>query len=145
MTFGLPRSIDAFDALKQEIDRTNGHIYWLSIIISTFDPEDLVWGETMEEDGSGTGMMQGDTWKTRSEAGINIWLTLYQGERKHLVDVCKAAIQCGLAKREVELQEAQGQMVSDLMRRVFDDPELALDDGTKRKLRETAIRHLRAA
>jgi len=143
MTFGLPLHVDPFDALTQEIDRTNGHIYWLSLIISTFDPEDLVWGDTMVEEGSGTGTLEGDTWKNRSEAGINVWLTLYQSERKHLVEVCKAAIQCGLAERAVQLQEAQGQLVSDFMRRVFDDPELGLDDATKRRLRETAIRHLR--
>jgi hypothetical protein len=143
MTYGLPVEVDAFDALRQEIHRTNGHIYWLSLIIGTFDPEELVWGEVLEEQGSGTGQREGDTFKSRSEASINIWLTLYREERKHLVKVCKDAIACGLAQREVELLESQGRLISDMLRNVFDDPELGLDDVTKRRVREVAIRHLR--
>jgi hypothetical protein len=144
VTYGLPRSIDPFDALREEIARTAGHVAWLSDIVSTLEAEELTWGESQVEEGSGTGMMQGDTYKVRYQASVNIWLTLYKDERKHLVDVCKVAIQCGLAKREVELLERQGKLVADLLRNVFDDPDLGVDDATKRRLREIASRHLRA-
>lgn len=145
VTYGLPREIDPFDALREEIARTAGHIQYLSDIISTIEEEALVWGKTLEEAGKGTGQKEGNTAKIRSEAGINIWLTLYDQERKHLVLVCRTAIQCGLAEREVALLESQGRLIADLLRSVFDDPDLGLDDATKRRVREIASRHLREA
>lgn len=143
VTYGLPREIDAFDAMREVIWRTAGHVHWLAEIVAELEKDSLVWGKTQEEAGKGTGQKEGNTAKIRNEAAENIWLIRYDKERKLLVDVCRAAIQCGLAQREVELLESQGRLISDMLRNVFDDPELGLDDGTKRRLREVAIRHLR--
>jgi hypothetical protein len=145
VTYGLPRNIDPFDALREEIARTAGHVAWLAEIVSELEQDVLVWGKTLEEAGKGTGQKEGNTAKIRNEASVNIWLTLYDQERKHLVLVCRTAIQCGLAKREVEILESQGRLIADMFRSIFDDPELGLDDGTKRRMREIASRHLRAA
>jgi hypothetical protein len=43
-----------------------------------------------------------------SKAGVNVWLMLYQAERKHLVDVCQVAINCGIEERRVKLAEQRG-------------------------------------
>ena len=78
MTYGLSTAIDPFDALKAELDRTNGHVLWLAGVVASLDPEELVWGKTLTEVGSGTGQREGNTAKARSEAAVNIWLKLYK-------------------------------------------------------------------
>jgi hypothetical protein len=143
VTYGLPQDIEPVQAITGEIARTCGHVLWLGELIAEMEPIDLVWGQTMEEEGSGTGQREGDTTKSRSEAQLSMWLVLYKDERKHLVDVSKAAIQCGIAEREIRLLEQQGQIIADFLRAFIDDPELDFDQVTRRKMREVASRHLR--
>jgi hypothetical protein len=142
-TYGLSIAIDPFDAIMEEIARTYGHVKWLGEIIATMEVKDLVWGKTLEEAGKGTGQKEGNTAKVRSEANINIWLALYKDERKHLVDVSKAAIQCGIAEREIRLLERQGQMMADFVRGFIDDPGLGFDQAMRQRAREIASQHLR--
>jgi hypothetical protein len=142
-SFGLPRDVDPFDALKQELDRTYGHVLWLAEVVASFTPEELVWGQTLEEVGSGTGQREGDTTKVGNEAGVNTWLKLYADERKHLVVVARAAIECGLAERGIEILERQDQLIPDKFRSIIDDPELALPADERRTMLMVAIRHLR--
>lgn len=142
-TYGLPIDVDPFDALREELARTAGHVRWLADIIADIDPEALVWGETSIEEGEGTGAKEGATAKIKSEAGINVWLTLYKQERVHLKDVAKTAIQCGLAEREVQLLEQQGKLIADIFRAMIDDPELGLDLEQRARMRSTASKHLR--
>lgn len=152
-TLGLPRDVDPFVGLKEEIARTAGHIAWLDGIIGEMEPIDLVWGEASDEhttsEGTGMGLKGLDTTTEahthRAEAGLSVWLRLYQDERKHFVQVCKTAIQCGLAEREVKILEAQGKLLADVFRAFIDDPELALDADTRQRMRQIASRHLRAA
>jgi hypothetical protein len=73
-----------------------------------------------------------------------VWLTLYQAERSHLVNVCKAAIACGLAEREVRLAEQQGQLLAELLRAVFSDPALGLTVKQRAAAMTVASQHLRA-
>jgi hypothetical protein len=143
-TFGLPRDVDPFDALSAELARTQGHVDWLGEIIADMDPEELAWGKTLEEVGKGTGQKEGNTAKIRNEASPSVWLTLYQQERKHLVRVSEVCIAAGIAEREVTLLESQGRLIADLLRNVFDDPELALDGGTRHQMMVVASRHLRS-
>ena len=144
MTYGLSTAIDPFDALKAELDRTNGHVLWLAGVVASLDPEELVWGKTLTEVGSGTGQREGNTAKARSEAAVNIWLKLYKEERQHLVKVSETCIACGLAEREVTLLESHGRLVADLLRDIFSDPALALPLGEQRRYIEVASRHLRS-
>lgn len=148
-TYGLPIDIDPFDALREELARTHGHVKWLAQIVSEMEPIDLVWGDTMEKEelGEGTSMKGGDTTSTtrQSEAGLSVWLKLYRDERAHEVMVCKTAIGCGIAQREIELLERYGDMMANVLSAIVDDPELALDAMGKDKLLAVASRHLRAA
>ncbi len=52
-------------------------------------------------------------------------MKLYQSERKHMVDVTKAAIACGLAQREVELAEREGALLAQVILKVLQDLELS--------------------
>jgi hypothetical protein len=143
ITFGLPRDIDPFVALSEELARTNGHVLWLAEIVAGLTKEELVWGVTSEEHGSGTGQREGDTSKTRHEAQPNVWLELYHRERKHLLAVAAVCLDAGLAEREVKLAEEQGRMIAQLMQSVADDKELRLDEEGKSNFRRVVSRHLR--
>jgi hypothetical protein len=140
-TYGLPRNIDPHDALLEEIARTAGHVDWLARIVAALDPAELVWGRHSTEKGF-TG--EGPVDKTTEQAGITVWLDLYQRERKHLVDVCKAAVGAGIAERQVRLAEQQGQLVARLLLAVIEDAELGLDAERQEVARRVAARHLRA-
>lgn len=104
-TYGLPIVIDAHTALLQEIHRTQGHVTWLAQVVATIDQDGLVWG--LSEDVVG-GKNHGKTFK----AAPNIWLSLYQTERKHLASVSAAAIKAGIDERRLELEKNQSTAIS---------------------------------
>jgi hypothetical protein len=145
-TYGLPRDIDPHDALREEIARTAGHVAWLGDIVASIDPDALTQGVTSVVHKEGVSDQGNDVWydQTTSAAGASVWLSLYQAERKHLVDVCAAAIRCGLAEREVRLAEQQGALIAQVIRALIEDPELGLDAGSQEVARRVASRHLRA-
>lgn len=140
-TYGLPRNVDPHVALLEEIARTAGHVDWLANVVTTLNQADIVWGIQSTEKGVGP---KGPIDTTVHQAGINVWVDLYQRERRHLVDVCKAAISAGIAERQVQLAEAQGRLIADLLRQIIADPELALDAERQEVARRVAARHLRA-
>lgn len=117
-TYGLPREIAPQDALLEEVHRTAGHVAWLGAVVADVEQQDLVWGKTRDKVG-------GEDAGTTFEAKPNAWLVLYQAERKHLVDVSKAAIAAGIEERRVALAEAQGQLLAQVIRGVLDDLELS--------------------
>jgi len=141
VTYGLPRDIDPHDALREEIARTAGHVQWLGEVVAELEQQDLVFGVTDRAEGTDRGE---ETFLVTSKAGVNVWLELYHRERKHLVDVCKAAIACGIAEREVKLQEEQGHLIAQVLRNLIGDPELGLSPAQQEKARVVVSRHLRA-
>ena len=115
VTFGLPRDISPTDALLEEVRYTAGHVAWLREQVQALEAADLVWGLTEEAHKGATEFPGTD----RTEAAKpNVWLELYYRERKHLVDVTKAAIAAGIEERRVRLEEAKGQLVADIIRRI---------------------------
>lgn len=138
-TYGLPREVDPAVALLEEVHRTAGHVAWLHEKVQAIGEEDLVWG-VVEEVDKGSGEFTGTD--TTSAAKPNIWLELYHRERKHLTDVCKAALAAGIAERQVRLAEQQGALIVGLLQRIFDDLDLSPE---QRALIPTVVpRHLRA-
>lgn len=110
-TYGLPREVDPHTALLEEVHRTAGHVAWLALVIQSYeDPESLTYGKTTE-------LLRGDSWGKAPirHAAPAVWLDLYSRERRHLTDVCKTAIACGLAERHVKLAEEQGQMLAQVI------------------------------
>ena len=57
--------------------------------------------------------------------------------------LCKALAGLDLEGRRVRLAERQGQLFSDVLRRVFDDPELGLSQEQRKAAGQVAGRHLR--
>lgn len=138
-TYGLPREIAPDIALLEEVHRTAGHVAWLYEIVKGIEQDDLVWGKVEEVD-KGAGEFTGTDTTYRAQA--NIWLDLYQRERKHLTDVCKAALTAGIAERQVKLAEQQGTLIAQVITRILDDLSLSAD---QRALVSTVVpRHLMA-
>jgi hypothetical protein len=120
-TYGLPRDVSPTDALLEEVRYTAGHVAWLREQVRELQPDALVWGVTEETDKQATEFAGTDT---TSAASPSIWLELYYRERKHLVDVCKAAISVGIEERYVRLAEAQGAVVAEVIRKILGRLEL---------------------
>lgn len=116
VTYGLPRDISPTDALLEEVRYSAGHVAWLREKVRELEDEDLVWGKTEEAEKSATEFAGVDV---TYSAKPNVWLELYYRERKHLLEVTKAAISVGIEERVVRLAEAQGQLLNATIRRIL--------------------------
>jgi hypothetical protein len=98
-----------------------------------------VWGRTKTRQGVGA---EGPIDVTDEAAAVNIWLQLYQAERKHLVQVCTAALNAGVEERRVRLAEQQGATLAGVIRAVLADLQLTAEQQSR--VAEVVPRHLRA-
>lgn len=103
ITFGARRDIGPEEALLEEVGWTAGHVEWLRQQVQDLDPGGLSWGLAEER----TGETGGRTFR----AGEPVIVKLYREERKHLVDVCRAAAQAGVAERLVRVREREGRLL----------------------------------
>jgi hypothetical protein len=127
-TYGQPRAVDPAQALLEEVHRTAGHVAWLSVVVAGLDQESLVWGVAEEIDRPAGATAEGG-WspggtETKRKAAPNVWLDLYARERKHLADVCKAAIAAGVSVRIVNVFEQVGAAYVAVLDRVLERLEL---------------------
>jgi hypothetical protein len=119
--FGLPREIDANDALLEELYRTAGAIDWLHAQILDLEPDAITWGQT-EENEIGSGEWKGTN--STYGAAVNVWVQLWQKERDHLVAVSKAAIAAGIEERRIKLAEQQGALLASVIKSILGDLQL---------------------
>lgn len=120
-TYGLKLDIDPVTALLDEVQWTAGHVAWLRTKVQELEEATLVWGETERVDKGATEFTGQDITEA---AAPNIWLQLYQKERSHLVNVCKAAISAGIEERRVRLAERQGDVIVSVLQKIFGDLNL---------------------
>ena len=111
-SFGLPIAVDPHAALLQELHRTAGAVEWLGAIVADLERDDISWGRIREKTG-------GEDHGTTYEAGKNVWVGLWQGERKHLMDVASACAKAGIEERRVQLAEDQGRMLAGVITRIL--------------------------
>jgi hypothetical protein len=116
ITYGLPRDISPTDALLEEVRYSAGHVAWLREKVAELENEDLVWGMTEQAEKNASEFQGTDT---TYAAKPNIWLELYFRERKHLLDLTKAAISAGIEERRVKLAEEQGALLNGVIRRIL--------------------------
>lgn len=126
--FGLSREIDAKDALLEELYRTAGAVDWLHAQVLALPKEAIVWGTTQEEH-VGSGEWKGQN--TTKAAAVNIWVQLWQEERKHLVAVSKAAIAAGIEERRVRLAEQQGALLASVIKSILGDLQLTTEQAAR--------------
>lgn len=103
--FGGRRDIDPAAALLEEVHRTAGHVSWLE---SQIAEGQVSIAET-----------------TLRGVEPSVWMQLYNTERNRLIAVTKAALDAGIAERQVQLAEAQGLMLASVIRAILDDLELS--------------------
>lgn len=135
-TLGLPLEVDPQQALLQEIYRTAGAVAWLGERVGDLPESALSWNLVSEERKQGTEGFAGedgeggevDLTTTIHGAKPAVLLELYHRERNHLVHVCKVAITCGIAERQIRIAEEQGQQIAQTLRTTFEDPELGLTE-----------------
>ncbi len=113
--YGEPVAVDPMTALVAEVHRTAGHIAWLG------------------------GELQRHPDPAAFEA--RVLLKHYQQEREHLVRVSKAAIDSGVAEREVRLAEDQGRLLTEIIYAVI--RSLALTPRQSVEARHVVARELR--
>lgn len=125
-SYGQRVDTDPITALLDEVCWTAGHVAWLRERVRDIEQEALVWGKTSVQvaDKEASEFPGTDTTTTEG-AETNIWLVLYQKERAHLVNVCKAAISAGIEERRVRLAERQGDMLVAILDRIFGDLNLS--------------------
>lgn len=138
-TYGLPFDVSPTDALLDEVKWTAGHVRWLRDRIHELETEALSWGKRSEVDKQ-SGENPGTD--TTHAATAPVLLDLYQRERKHLLDVCRAAIAAGIEERRVRLAESQGALLADVIRRILAD--LGLTPDQQARVAEVVPRHLRS-
>lgn len=138
-TYGLPLDVSPTEALLDEVRYTAGHVAWLREQVQSLEAGDLVWGMTEQAEKTATEFEGTDT---TFGARPSVWLELYYRERKHLVDVTKAAIVAGIEERRVRLAEQQGALVASVIRAILSD--LSLTDEQQERVPEVVPRHLRA-
>lgn len=134
-TYGLPVETTPEQAILDEVQRTAGHVRWLEEQVHALKRGELVWGVTRVKEG-------GDDAGITEEAVPHALLRLYQEERRHLVNVCAAALRAGIEERRVKLAEQQGALVAQVIRGILED--LKLTSEQRAQVPEVVPRHLRA-
>lgn len=114
--FGTPVEVDPTEALLQMLYLASGAVIWLKDEIAASD--DL------------------GTFESR------VLVQLYAEERDRVAKVAKAALDAGVAGRQVSLAERHGAWLAELLRRVFADAELGLTAAQQERLPEVLRRHI---
>jgi P27 family predicted phage terminase small subunit len=137
-SFGEPLDVSPGEALLGEVRRTAGIVAWIGQIVAALDQADIVWGVEKRTDRSGGDFPGADIIYS---AKPNVWVSLYQTERKHLVATCEAALRANVDERLIRLAEMQGGRIVIALNGIFDD--LGLTTDQRGKLPEVVPRRLR--
>jgi hypothetical protein len=105
--YGLPRHIDPFQALEEELDRSAGHVDFLRLQVAALETEGMH-GPV----GGGQGAIP--------EHKPHVWIAMYNEERDRFRRIAKTCIDAGLSQRRVEVAEAQGQLLAVAVRGILD-------------------------
>lgn len=134
ITLGLPRDVEPAIAIMEELHRCAGHVAWLGTIVAQIDQDSITRGVSKivrNPDG---------TQRTEVDAGVNIWVKIYQDERDRLARVAKIAIEAGIAERAVRVAEMQAEMMAGAIRRILERLGVADDPDAPVIVREELTR-----
>lgn len=115
-SFGLPIVTTPTEALLGELYRTAGVVAWLDSIVADLPKGDIARGvvsvTTREGDRAGR--------EVEIAASVNVWVDLWERERRHLVLVSKACHDVKIDAARVELAARQGELLAGLIDRILD-------------------------
>jgi hypothetical protein len=115
VALGLVRDVDPHEALLEELHRAAGHVAWLGEVVAQLERNQVVQGITR------TVQLPDGNRPVETPAAINVWVKLYQEERDRLVRVARAAIDAGVAERQVRLAEGRAQQLARVITAVLTD------------------------
>lgn len=141
-SFGAPAEgvADPGSVLVGLIEVSSGLVDFYREQIRDLEPGALVWGvtKTKTETAGGMGLTFGgrdvddeDTVglvdfgsvpasEVESKAAVSMWLRLFNEERDRLANLAVAALKAGVAERQIQLAEQQGQVVGNVIRQILD-------------------------
>jgi hypothetical protein len=132
-TYGAPIDVEPHVALIEEVRRTAGHVAWLNEVVSDLLHEGDGYSESIDDDGKRTlrpnsGLKQMDMGGKFEKPSV--WVEMYQEERRMLARVCKMALDAGVAERQVQLAEKQGEMVAGAIKAILEGLGLSKEQQT---------------
>jgi hypothetical protein len=83
-----------------------------------------------------------ETQSDKTSFNGQVLMRLWNDERDRVARIAKAALDAGVAERQIKLAESYGEMLATVLRAIFYDPELDLTDGQKSCLPSLLRRHL---
>lgn len=131
--FGLPLNIEPYQALLDELARTNGIILFYEMQIHALDSTADLTGPIGTE---GTAEDTDLAHHPKSEA--HIWVRLHQQERAHFVKVAETCVKAGIAERQIEIAEQQGAILATVIRGILTELKIAMTE----EVRNTVRKHL---
>lgn len=129
----IPEHVDPRDALAEELARTIAWVRWLGVQVDAVDDTALIWGRTKA-------VAKIPAPEVTEEAKTSMWWTMLVEQRKHLVEVAKAAHACGVEDRLVEIKMRQAEVLVSIVTGMVADLGLDMADP---KVRATVATHLR--
>ena len=136
----LQGAVDPDALVLQELAHTAGALAWLRQRVGELDADALVWGVTQEDDRqSGVGRAGTDV---RREARPHPYVALLGEWSDRLTKQAETAVRMGIERRQVELAEALGGQLAEVLAAVLD--ELDLSAAQRLRAREVVPARLRA-
>ena len=111
--FSLRVDVTPSDALLEELQWTAGNVAWLRDKVAEVVDLQLVSGVTRIVTRNGVEVGR------EVAPQVSLWYELWMRERKHLVAVAATAARCGVEQRQIELAEAQGELVAGALHRIL--------------------------
>lgn len=117
--FGESLDVDPATALLGVLHLSAGHLNWVRAELSGLEDKRSMEGQVL--------------------------LRLFDEERDRLARISKAALDAGVAERQVRLAEEYGAALANLLHAVFHDPDLALTAAQRSRLPDILRTHLSQA
>lgn len=116
VNFGLILDVEPVEALLMTLRMSYGHLAWLRYEITLLDD--------------------------KASFDARVLLRMFDDERERVARIAKMALDAGVQERQVQLAERYGEMLADLLKTIFGDPDLALSTKQERMLPTVLRRHL---
>lgn len=150
--FGAPIEVNPADALLQLVWETAGNVAWLRERVRELN----ILGpglsdESQDPDGNGISHRRHRDFLSFDHLGNltpHALVRMYNDERDRLTRVCKVAVECGLAERQMRLAERYAQVIVQVIMHVLEAPQLDLTPHQReigRQLAATKMRELNAS
>lgn len=142
LVMGLAIDVDPMEAILTCIRITAGEVVYCSDRVAELNHDEAVVKRNVSKSHAGDGI-DGD-WEEveeSNEAQLNIWIQARHQAMDRLVKFSKAAIDAGISERQVQVAEATGQAIGQLLHTVM--AELNLTDKQKQIAPEVIQRNLR--